>query len=288
MKTFILLGCLIPLIACSTFYRGKPSIRRLRRRSRVYRNGFSSNEIQQTTEFSTGSLNSLEAKDIIKQTRSLTNSVTTTLRSLAADPDAAMIIQMIVRDQDNVCLDSLEQGLAAMETSTRLVENAGYDIKTLIDKVASFTQLTNPIRVVHEVANILRILEPLVTNISPSSPSVCKATPDQAGGSLRSLAVLVDSLASSRSLEINGEVRGLLKQSGATIYSVNTFISLLGKSFSKFQDVCTADKRYNLEAISALGDLMNHLADLFGSRGEIQMSERIRRGKLYTERVVVG
>merc|ERR1719209_1043172 len=67
--------------------------------------------------------------DIIAQTRSLADSVKSTLRSLAADPDSAVIIDKIIRDKDNVCLNSLEEGLAGIETATQLVENAGDDIK---------------------------------------------------------------------------------------------------------------------------------------------------------------
>merc|ERR1711874_717471 len=192
--------------------------------------------------------------DIIQQTRSLSDSVQSTLRSLAADPESAVIVAKIIGDKDNVCINTLEEGLAGIEAATKLVENAGDDIKTLISKVNSFTKLKEPAIVVKEVATILRILEPLVKNIAPSFPEICQATPDEAFGSLRSLAVLVDSLASTHRLQLSAEGRAELKQSGATI--------------------------------SAVGDLMTHLADMFGSLGGVKTGESIRKGKLYTDRVV--
>jgi len=224
--------------------------------------------------------------DIIQQTRSLSDSVQSTLRSLAADPESAVIVAKIIRDKDNVCINTLEEGLAGIEAATKLVENAGDDIKTLISKVNSFTKLKEPAIVVKEVAAILRILEPLVKNIAPSFPEICQATPDEAFGSLRSLAVLVDSLASTHRLQLSAEGRAELKQSGATISAVTTFLTQLRAAFSRFEDVCTKDKQYNLEAISAVGDLMTHLADMFGSLGGVKTGESIRKGKLYTDRVV--
>jgi len=224
--------------------------------------------------------------DIIQQTRTLANSVKSTLRSLARDPDSAVIIQKIIGDKDNVCLNSLEEGIAGIETATQLVEKAGDDIKALISKVERFTKLKDPATVVKEVAAILRILEPLVKNIAPSNPEICQATPDEAFGSLRSLAVLVDSLASSYQLNLSPEGRALLKKSGSTISAVTTFLTQLRETFSRFEEICTADKQYNLEAVNAIGDLMVHLADLAGSLGGVKIGESIRKGKVFTERIV--
>jgi len=224
--------------------------------------------------------------DIIAQTRSLADSVKSTLRSLAADPDSSIIINKIIRDKDNVCLNSLEEGLAGIETATQLVEDAGDDIKSLISKVERFTKLKDPATVVKEVAAILRILEPLVKNIAPSNPEICQATPAEAFGSLRSLAVLVDSLASTHQLNLSNEGRNLLKKSGSTIYAVTTFLTQLRETFSRFEEICTPDKEYNFEAISAIGDLMIHLADLAGSLGGVETGENIRKGKVFTERIL--
>merc|ERR1712066_35300 len=211
------------------------------------------------------------SQDIIEQTRNLAN---------------AVIIDKIINDANNVCLTSLEEGLAGIETATQLVEKAGDDIKALIKKVEKFSKLKDPATVVKEVAAILRILEPLVKNIAPSNPEICQATPDEAFGSLRSLAVLVDSLASSYQLNLSPEGRELLKRSGSTIYAVTTFLTQLRETFSKFEEICTADKQYTLEAVSAIGDLMVHLADLAGSLGGVKIGESIRKGKVFTERIV--
>ena len=226
--------------------------------------------------------------DIIAQTRSLAESVKTTLKQLAADPDSALIVNRIINDKDNICLNSLEEGIAGIETATSLLERAGGDIKALIAKVKTFVNLSDPSQVVRESAEILRILGPLANNIAPDSPVICQASPDQAFGSLRSLAVLVDNLSDTRQLILSPQGRAQLKESAKTISGVTTFITQLGSTFSRFENTCTADKQYNLDSINAIGDLMVNLADLFGSLGSVQTGEKIRKGKAFVAKITVS
>ena len=114
-----------------------------------------------------------------------------------------------------------------------------------------------------------------MNNISPDSPVICKASPDQAFGSLRSLAVLVDELSTSPQLSLSPQGRAQLKQSASTISAVTTFLTQLRSTFSRFENTCTADKQYNLDSINAIGDLMVNLADLFGSLGSGRLERRL-------------
>jgi len=224
--------------------------------------------------------------DIIADTRALSNQVQTTLRQLAADPTSAIIVNRIINDKDNICLSNLEEGIAGIETATQLVERAGGDIKNLVAKVESIGALTDPATVVRAVADILLIVEPVVNKIAPENPIICAATPDQAFGSLRSLAVLVDELSYTNQLALSVEGRRQLKDSASTISAVTTFLTQLRSTFVKFSQTCTADKKYNIEAISAVGDLMINLADMFGSLGGIQKGVQISKGKDYVNKLV--
>jgi len=228
----------------------------------------------------------INSGDIIAQTRTLAESVKATLRQLAADPKSSVIVSRIINDENNVCIRNLDDGLAGIEQATRLVEAAGNDIKALVAKVQTFTSLSEPATVVREVGAILRILEPLVNNIAPEKPIICQASPDQAFASLRNLAVLVDELSTTRDLALTPQGRGQLKQSANVIVAVTTFITKLRANFLRFQQVCTADKQYNIEAINAVGDLMVDLADMFGALGGVQQGEKIRNGKAFVNRVV--
>merc|ERR1712045_1109876 len=230
--------------------------------------------------------NNLKTGDIIADTRALSNQVQATLRNLAADPASAEIVNRIINDKDNICLGNLEDGIAGIESATKLLERAGGDIKTLIAKVKSVGALTDPATVVRAVADILRIVEPVVNKIAPENPIICAATPDQAFGSLRSLAALVDELSYTNSLSLTLEGRRQLKDSASSISAVTTFLTQLRSTFSRFEQICTPDKEYNIEAISAVGDLMINLADMFGSLGGIQKGEQIRNGKEYVNKIV--
>merc|ERR1719367_1890477 len=224
--------------------------------------------------------------DIIAQTRSLANSVKATLQQLSENPRSATIINRIINDKDNICLGSLEEGLNGIETATQLVEAAGDDIKALIAKVEEFQALSEPSVVVKEVANILRILGPLVNNIAPKNPIICQASPDQSFGSLRSLAVLLDELYYNPPLPLSPSGRSQLRESANTISAVTTFLTQLGDNFARFQEVCTPDKEYNFEAVNAIGDLMVNLADMFGALGGVQTGQNIRKGKAFVARIV--
>ena len=234
------------------------------------------------------SFNLVEDDDIISQTRNLADSVKITLRKLAKDPKSSIIVSRIINDENNVCIEDLYDGINYIEQATSLVEAARDDIELLVEKIQSFINLTDPSTVVKETAAILKILEPLVSNIAPDAPFICQATPDQAFGSLRNLAVLVDQLSLTRDLNMTEEGRGELRQSANVISSVTTFITRLRETFVKFQLVCTPNKQYNIKSLNAIGDLMEHLADVFGSLGGIQEGENIRKGKNFVNKIVVS
>merc|ERR1711892_720695 len=69
------------------------------------------------------------SSDFVQQTRTQANSLKTTLMSLASIPGAKRIINRIINDDNNVCLNSVEEAIEAVETSARIVESAGPEIK---------------------------------------------------------------------------------------------------------------------------------------------------------------
>merc|ERR1739838_274293 len=204
--------------------------------------------------------------DIIKETRTQAESLKTTLKYLASTTGPAEILNRIINDKNNVCLDSVEEAIEAVEAGTKLMENAAPEIKQLIESIKIFEKLTDTTTVVRESADILRLLEVLLPKLAPvsPSPSVCEASNAQAFGSLRSLAVLVDELSSTTDFYMTSQTRQELKRSAKIISGVTTFITQLNQSFSKFEQFCTSDKEYNIEAITAIGEMMTGLVDLFG------------------------
>merc|ERR1712106_1228377 len=166
---------------------------------------------QRTSSYSTSGLSRTfsASSDIVTMTRTQANALKTTLRSLASNPDSSRIVNRVIFDINNVCLNNIEEAIEAIESGTRIIENAGPEVKRLIKTVKAFQRLTDTPTVVKEAANILRLLETLIPKLAPANPQVCGASNAEAFGSLRSLAVLVDELASS------------------------TFLTNLNKSFTK-------------------------------------------------------
>merc|ERR1711872_492378 len=271
MRSYTLL-CLIPLVA------GAPQVR--------YPYQVSGPNQALTIAANLDPANNLKTGDIIKDTRVLSNKVQLILRDLASNTTSAGIVNRIINDKDNICLKNFDEGIAGIETATKLLEAAGTDVKALIKKVKSIGALSDPATVVRAVADILRLLEPVVNKIAPESPVICEASPDEAFGSLRSLAALVDELAYTDKLALSSEGRRQLKDSGRTISAVTTFLTQLRSTFSTFEEICTPDSEYNIKAISAVGDLIVNLADLFGTLGGVQQGEQVRKGKDFVDKVV--
>jgi len=224
--------------------------------------------------------------NIIKQTRTQAESIKTTLRHLASNPGSAQYLNRVITDNNNVCLKSVEDAVASVEAGTRVIENAGPEINQLIQTVQAFEKLTDTPTVVRESANILRLLEVLIPKLAPASPSACGASNDQVFGSLRSLAALVDELSSSSNLYLIQQTRQQLKSSAGIISRVTTFLTQLHKSFAKFDQLCSSDKEYNIEAFAAIGEMMTSLSGLFGELGGVKDAEQIRKQGDFTKRVV--
>ena len=228
-----------------------------------------------------GLTKTISTSDVVGETRSLARSLTSTLKGLAANPSSAARVNQIISDNYSPCLNSIEEGLATIESATKLVESIGPDVQALIDKFNTFEQLSEPVEVVRETGALLRLLKPLSEKTGGSSSTEgCKV------GSLRSLAVLTSELADKPGINLG--VRNNLRRSSAAISSVTTYLSKLQITSAKLENFCTADNKYNRQAIAAIGELMDDLADLYGALGDAKTGERIRYGKVYTDKVTVG
>ena len=228
------------------------------------------------------------AVDIIQQTRTQAESIKKTIRHLASTPGSSQYLNRVITDNNNVCLNSVEEAIASVEASTRIIEDAGSEINQIIQTVHAFEKLTDTPTAVRESANILRLLEILIPKLAPASPSACGASSDQVFESLRSIASLVDELSSTNNLYLTPQTKHQLKYSGKIISRVTTFLTQLNKSFTKFDQLCSINKEYNTEAIAAIGEMMTSLSGLFGELGGVKDSEQIRKQGDFTKRVLVS
>jgi hypothetical protein len=185
-------------------------------------------------------------------------------------------------------MNSVEEAIQAIEASTKLVENAGTEIKQLIQTVQVFEKITDTPTAVRETANILRLLDVLLPKITPATLSVCGPSSGDEFGSLRSVGVLVDELSSKTDLYVSLQKKQNLKNSAMIISEVTNFLTQVKKSFSKFDQFCTRDKKYNNEAITAIGEMMTDLADLYRVLGGLTAADEISKQGDFTKKVVVS
>ena len=227
--------------------------------------------------------------DVITQTRRLSNALHNTLTEVAADPNSAVIVDKIIRDNYSACITSLEEGIISIETATGQLERAGPEVRALVTKVKAFVDLTQPEQFVRNAAQILRLLGPLVNNIGPVTPNSCQASPDQAFSSLTSLGDLLSELSQTQGIRVSQTGRAQLKQSASTISAVTSFITQLRSTLSRFENICNVDKQDTLDYINAMGDIMVNLADLLDSvGGSVRTEENLRKGKAFVAQITVS
>merc|ERR1712064_121855 len=116
--------------------------------------------------------------DFIQRTRSMTDNIISTLRTVAEDPTASEYINRIINNKNNVCLGSLEEAIEGIQNTTALVENAGDELKALMNDANNLNNANETPEAEREVASILRMLGPLIYKITPET--FCQASPDQA------------------------------------------------------------------------------------------------------------
>jgi len=227
-----------------------------------------------------------EADGFIGQIKRMTKTVKSRLEQLSTDPAAVSYINKVINDKDNICLSSLQEGIATIDSVTKLVENAGPDMNNLINNVKTLRSLKEPPQVIREVGNTLRILGPLITKISPRDPFSCKASPAQAFGSLRSLTSLLDEL-SYTTISMSRTERQLMKESSQITAALTVFLSNIKDDFARLKKICATEKQYNAEVFNAIGDMMVNLADMFAVIGRSKTGEEIREGRAFVQKVVV-
>ena len=223
--------------------------------------------------------------DIIQQTRTQANSLKSTLRSLTSKPEAAPILKKVFSGQNGGCLKNMDEAIEAIETSTKLFENAGTEIKQLVQTVQKLQKTSNTPKAVRETAKIIRLLDVLIPKITPST-SVCTSDSSDVFESMRSLGTLLDELSRKEDLYFSIQKRQSLKSSAQIVSKVTNLLTK--ESHFKFDHFCTTDKEYNTEFITAIGKMMSDLADLYTDIGGFTAANGLREQEDFTKKVVVS
>ena len=194
-------------------------------------------------------------KDVFQQTKSLVDSLTPSLRALANDPKSAAIANKFIQENYLSCVSSLDEGIASIQTATELLESARCKITAFTDKIDSFTKLRDPVEIVRETGAMLRLMKPLLEDSQSVDLDKCQA---QAGA--------------ATPFNNNG---------------IPAFIGQLRSVSSRLENICSQGE-FNRDSITAIGDIMDIVADLYRSVGDVQTGEKIRGGKTFTHRLMVS
>merc|ERR1712123_367687 len=220
--------------------------------------------------------------DIVQQARTQADALKKTLRSLARKPEAAPIFEKVFAGNNSDCINNMDQALEAIETSATLFENAGTEIKMLIQNVQELQAITDTPKAVRQTAKIIRLLDVLIPKLTPSS--ICQTTSGDVLNSMNSLGALVNELSSKEDVYYTTHGRQTLKTSAKILSKVTKFLTK--ESHFKFDHFCTKDKAYNKEFIGSVGNMMNDLADLYTGLGGVTAASELARQEIFTKKVV--
>ena len=142
------------------------------------------------------------------QVRYMARILVANLRALNAHPNSARIIRKIFEKNNKQCLRDMNDALWAINEGAKLLENASGDIQSLVLKVQNMIGLKDEAEIVREVASIMRSLTPLLTKLTPGSPSnkVCRSNSDNTFDYLHSLAVILEEMSDNNQLALSPEL----------------------------------------------------------------------------------
>lgn len=220
--------------------------------------------------------------DIIEQTRTQADTLKNTLRSLARKPEAAPILEKVFAGNNNDCINNMDEAIEAIETSTRTFENAGTEMKQLVEAVKEFQNIHNAPKAVRQAAKIIRLFDVLIPKLTPPT-SACKSTSTDVFQSMRSLESFVLDLSSKDDLYYTPQVRQSLKSSAQILSKVTALLTK--ESHFKFDHFCTKDKEHNKEFITAVSKMMSDLADLYTDLGGDIAAQELRKQEAFAKKL---
>merc|ERR1711874_622824 len=203
-------------------------------------------------------LPSLTGDNLGFQTRTMSKTLITALKTMSYNPAASQAIEQIFADE-SICLNNIEELIQAAEEGTQLVELAEPDLLAL------------------------RALDPLVKKIAPNSITVCNGSPDSVVSSLLSLTSVIKQL--SVNPQVNQETRQTFSQFSDVVSKVTSLVGRLRDQTNEFKNFCSGDKKSSADAVKALGDIIKDLTDMTSSFGTEESAEAIKKGNELTANI---
>ena len=236
-------------------------------------------------QFSSG----LTSNDDIKTFRMKSDTLTASLKFLSYDPKASIVMEKIFTE-NNTCLNNIDEVITAIQQSTKIVEAASGELKSLNNQVEALVEMTDEAEVLNQVAAIFRAMQPLLEDLSPAIPAgrICESSSENTEAYLRSLATILHEFSYNPEVSRNQETRNMHYKSGNTLFAVSALLRQIRIQSERFQSFCFPNKESTMEGIEALGEILGSMADMFSVLGNLRVGKKIRQGKVMADRIAVG
>jgi hypothetical protein len=223
--------------------------------------------------FPSGSSGSFDPKTVISS-----------LETMSKDPAAAATIDKVF-SMDNICLQNIDEAINVVREASQMLTVTESDLQSINNHVKSLNGKIGEAEVVRQVAEILRSLKPIVEINSTGSDFPACST-ENGFASLRSLAVIMHEFSYDNEVATTKESRDLFHKSGNILSGLVAFLSQLKTQSREFQNFCYPNTDSAVRGISALGNVIDSMADMFSTLGNYKAGEEIRKGKYFIKNIV--
>ena len=224
-----------------------------------------------------GNFGTTSFRDLYSNARDYSKLVRNVLREVSSNPNAMAVVDKVLQENKDSCINSLEDGVRGIEKAVSLLDANRDSVEDLSRSVESFVDLKDPIKILRESSRLLRLLQPLYQSDNGEA--------DFDLDKMRCLAVVMDTLGSDKQLRVGS---GKLREAARIVSATTSFLERLRSKFGRLETICSdSNRQLNADSILAIGDLSDDIADLYVALGSLQTGEKIRRGKKNLRRVTV-
>jgi len=199
--------------------------------------------------------------NIVKNTREAVDNAKKILEGLKNDRISAPYVTEVLASSR--CLNSIDDAIAAVEASARLVEENGPELSNLAVRFQQLEGEDDPVKQTRTTAALLRTLQDLLPRLTASPISTrCSDTAEQRVSGLADLASLLDRVATTTRA---ARPRQAIQFSARQTRKLASFLGKLSSQVASLQDsnLC-ARADYQTSIYSTIEGIMTDLADYMG------------------------
>merc|ERR1712106_1108750 len=128
-----------------------------------------------------------------------------------------------------------------------------------------------------------------VPKLAPANPKGCGSSPAVSFTVMNIVASVLDEITKDGNIRLSHSGRQELQTSATIVRGIVSFIKQLGATFNGFdKEKCVSDKDTNVSAISAIGEMLYSLGNMFESFGGNSEAKQVRDRAAYVQNIVAA